>query len=251
MFSIVTIAWSTRMPTESARPPSVIRFSVSPSICSTRIEARIESGIVSAMISVERQLPRKSSTITAVRPAAISASKTTPCTAALTNTDWSNSGVTLTSAGRIALHLRQQRPQVGDDVERRRAAVLQHREQHAARAVLAHDVGLRREAVAHVGDVAQVGRRAAARAHRQVVEAGDRVRRAVHPHRVLGVAELGGARGQDQVLQVDRVDDVGRRQAARLQRLHVEVDRDQPVLAAVRERDRDAGDRDRAAGAAC
>ena len=52
------------------------------------------------MISVERQLPRKSSTITAVRPAAISASKTTPWTAALTNTDWSKSGVTLTSPGR-------------------------------------------------------------------------------------------------------------------------------------------------------
>ena len=102
MFSIVTIAWSTRMPTESARPPRVIRLSVSPRTCSTRIEARIESGIVSAMISVERQLPRKSSTITAVRPAAISASTTTPCTAALTNTDWSNSGVSLTSAGRIA-----------------------------------------------------------------------------------------------------------------------------------------------------
>ena len=59
MFSIVTIAWSTRMPTESARPPSVIRFSVSPSMNRTRIEARIESGIVRAMISVERQLPRK------------------------------------------------------------------------------------------------------------------------------------------------------------------------------------------------
>ena len=31
MFSIVTIAWSTRMPTESASPPSVIRFRVWPS----------------------------------------------------------------------------------------------------------------------------------------------------------------------------------------------------------------------------
>ena len=102
MFSIVTIAWSTRMPTESARPPSVIRFRVSPSMCSTRIEARIESGIVRAMISVERQLPRKSSTIAAVSPAASSASKTTPCTAALTNTDWSNSSCSLTSAGSVA-----------------------------------------------------------------------------------------------------------------------------------------------------
>ena len=37
-------------------------------------EVRIDSGIVSAMISVLRQLPRNSSTIAAVRPAAISAS---------------------------------------------------------------------------------------------------------------------------------------------------------------------------------
>ena len=55
--------------------------------------------MVSAMISVLRQLPRNSSTIAAVRPAAISASTTTPLTAALTNTDWSNSGVTLMSSG--------------------------------------------------------------------------------------------------------------------------------------------------------
>ncbi len=87
------------MPTESAKPPKVIRFSVSPSACSARIEARIDSGIVSAMISVLRQLPRKSSTIAAVSAAAISASITTLLTAAFTNTDWSNSGVILTSAG--------------------------------------------------------------------------------------------------------------------------------------------------------
>jgi hypothetical protein len=99
MFSMVTIAWSTRIPTESARPPSVIRFSVSPIAFSIRIEARMESGMVSAMISVLRQLPRKSSTISAVRIAARAASSTTPLIAALTNTDWSKSGVTFTSAG--------------------------------------------------------------------------------------------------------------------------------------------------------
>ena len=65
------------------------------------IEARIDSGMVIAMITVLRQLPRNSSTISAVRPAAISASTTTAFTAALTNTDWSNSGVTLMSSGRI------------------------------------------------------------------------------------------------------------------------------------------------------
>jgi len=51
------------------------------------------------MISVLRQLPRNSSTIAAVSAAASNASSTTPLTAAFTNTDWSNSGVTLMSSG--------------------------------------------------------------------------------------------------------------------------------------------------------
>jgi hypothetical protein len=102
MFSIVTIAWSTRMPTESARPPSVIRFSVWPSAASASTEASTDSGIVSPMISVERQLPRNSSTIAAVSAAAITPSTITPSIAAFTNTDWSNSAVTLMSGGRIS-----------------------------------------------------------------------------------------------------------------------------------------------------
>ena len=96
---MVTIAWSTRMPTESASPPSVMRLSVSPSAYSTRMEARIDSGMVRPMISVLRQLPRNSSTIAAVSAAARMASNTTPFTAAFTNTDWSNSGVILMSSG--------------------------------------------------------------------------------------------------------------------------------------------------------
>ncbi len=99
MFSIVTMAWSTSTPTERARPPSVIRFSVSPSTCRMITEVRIDSGIVSAITSVLRQLPRNSNTSAAVRPAAIRASITTPTTAALTKTDWSNSVLTVISLG--------------------------------------------------------------------------------------------------------------------------------------------------------
>ncbi len=49
----------------------------------------MDSGIEMVMISVLRQLPRNSSTIRAVKQAAIRASITTPLTAARTNTDWS------------------------------------------------------------------------------------------------------------------------------------------------------------------
>ena len=59
MFSISTVASSTRMPTASARPPRVMMLMVSPSALSTMIEVRIDSGIETAMISVLRQLPRK------------------------------------------------------------------------------------------------------------------------------------------------------------------------------------------------
>ncbi len=53
------------------------------------IEERIDSGMEMAMMRVLRQLPRNSSTIRAVRAAAIKASVTTPRMAARTNTDWS------------------------------------------------------------------------------------------------------------------------------------------------------------------
>ena len=68
MFSISTVASSTSMPTASARPPSVITLSVSPSACSTMIENRIDSGIEMTTVSVDRQLPRNSRIISAGQP---------------------------------------------------------------------------------------------------------------------------------------------------------------------------------------
>ena len=59
MFSIVTVASSTRIPTARASPPSVMMLIVSPSAARTAIEVRIESGIDTAIIRVLRQLPKK------------------------------------------------------------------------------------------------------------------------------------------------------------------------------------------------
>src|SRR5882757_7873478 len=56
-FSISTVASSTRMPTASAMPPSVMVFSDWPSAHSTTIDDRIDSGIEVATISVLRQEP--------------------------------------------------------------------------------------------------------------------------------------------------------------------------------------------------
>ena len=91
MFSIVTVESSTRMPTASASPPSVIVFSVCPSADSTVIEVRIDSGIDTITTTVERHDPRKTRIISAVSPAAIAPSRSTLLIASLTKVDWSNS----------------------------------------------------------------------------------------------------------------------------------------------------------------
>ncbi len=99
MFSISTVASSTRMPTASARPPSVMMLIVSPSAANISSEQITDSGIDTAMMSVERQLPRKIRIIAAVRHAAINASRTTPVIAPRTNTDWSEIGSIFNAGG--------------------------------------------------------------------------------------------------------------------------------------------------------
>jgi len=62
----------------------------------------MDSGIDTVTIRVLRQLPRKIRIMSAVRPAAMIASRTTPSTAARTNTDWSNMSFRSSSGGRVA-----------------------------------------------------------------------------------------------------------------------------------------------------
>jgi len=87
VFSISTVASSTRMPTASASPPSVITLIVWPSRLRTQMELRIESGIEVHTMSVLRQLPRNSRMTRPVNTAAISVSRTTPPIAERTNSD--------------------------------------------------------------------------------------------------------------------------------------------------------------------
>ena len=63
--------------------------------------ARIESGMDTAITSVCRQLPRNRRIISAVNAAAMTASFTTPSTAALTKIDWSKSGWIFNSGGSV------------------------------------------------------------------------------------------------------------------------------------------------------
>ena len=97
MFSMATVASSTRMPTARAMPPSVMTLTVWPSRLSTISDARIESGMEMQTIRVLRQLPRNIRIMRPVRNAALTASRTTPLMAARTNTDWSNNSRTCSS----------------------------------------------------------------------------------------------------------------------------------------------------------
>ena len=84
LFSISTVASSTRMPTASASPPRVITFSDWCRIVSAMIEVSIDSGIEVMTIRVLRHDPRNSRIISAVRQPAIAPSWMTPVTAART-----------------------------------------------------------------------------------------------------------------------------------------------------------------------
>ena len=98
-FSSSTVASSTRMPTARAMPPSVMVLSVCPKPHSTMMDVKIESGIEVATIKVLRHEPRKRRIMSAVNPAAIAPSLSTPVTAARTKTDWSKRKSTLSSGG--------------------------------------------------------------------------------------------------------------------------------------------------------
>ncbi len=67
------------------------------------IEARIDSGIEITTIRVLRQEPRNSRIISPVSAAAITPSLITPVMAARMNTDWSKSGVELSSLGIVSV----------------------------------------------------------------------------------------------------------------------------------------------------
>src|SRR6185295_7599288 len=126
----------------------------------------------------------------------------------------------------------------GDDIQRRDRARLQHHHQHRAIAVDVNDVGLRRVAVAHTGDVAHIDHGAVDGLDRQVAEVFYYERRIVELDDIFEAADLLRADLGDQVLRGQRIGDVLPGQAARLQGGGIEIDLHLTLLAAERIRDR-------------
>ena len=230
MFSIATVASSTRMPTASARPPSVMMLIVSPSALSTMIERQDrqrnrDRDDHRAAPAAEEDQDHQRGQARGDHRLAQHARDRRRCT----NTDWSASGLISSSGGRPAA-IRGSAALIAMMMSSVEALPIFWIVSSArALAVDADDVGLRRVAVADVGDVADVDRCAADRLDRQVVELLDVVGLAFSRRRIRSSPIFERAARQDQVLHADRVDDVGRRQALGLQRLR---DRGRPGSAA-------------------
>ncbi len=242
MFSISTVASSTRMPTASASPPSVMMLSVWPSKLSTTSEVNIERGIETATTRVLRQLPRNIRINAAVNNAAITASRSTPVNR--------RAHEDRLIPGQRNIHALRQRggdfgkrvAHFADHVQRRSRPVLQHHLQHAALPVAPRDVDLKAGAVVHVSDVAQINHRAVHHFDGNVVQFVHRFGRAVQLDVVFAVADLRRALRLNYILCVYRSDHVGPGNTPLQQFLRVQVNGDHALPAPIGPRKFDAGD---------
>src|SRR6185503_11294252 len=110
--------------------------------------------------------------------------------------------------GQRVLDLDQLVLDAGNDGQRRGRAILKHLQQHGPVAVDVHDVGLRRIAVAHLGNVAHVDDRTIDRLDGQTGQVFQFGGRIVELDRIFKGADLLGTNGEDQVLGGERVGDV-------------------------------------------
>src|SRR6267142_2237990 len=181
MFSISTVASSTRIPTARAKPPKVIMLIVSPRALKRTMEQRMARGMETAMMIVVRQL----------------------------------FNIQRRRHGR--LDKRQQRLDSRNDAQCRRSAALLHRQERGTLPVHAHDVGLRRKAVAHPSNIADINRRGADGFDGNAVELCDRFgSRVGNVNVVLLHADFGSARWQNKILSSDGIDYVQGGKAFRL-----------------------------------
>ena len=160
----------------------------------------------------------------------------TPETAARTNTLWSLKGVILRLGGTDLQYAGKQRAYAFHYAQGRCIAGLEHGDEHAAVAVLAHHVGLECIAAADRGHVADIDNRAIDLLDRQHAKLVDGVRCGVGADVVFHRADLRGSGRQDHVLRVQGGQQVAGRNALGLHKVLVHVDADLRALASVRKR---------------
>ena len=123
-----------------------------------------------------------------------------------------------------------------DDVQRGGRAGFHHAHHDGAFAVNAHNIGLRRVAVAHVGYVADIDHSAVHRLDGQIVQVVDHLRSGVGLDGVFEAVDLHRAGWHDQVLRRDGIDHIGGRESLGLERVQVKVHLNLALLAAIGKR---------------
>ncbi len=135
----------------------------------------------------------------------------------------------------------QQPPYVGkvvpdavNDGQGRDAPGLANGHQGAGCSVDRNGIGLHLIAIVNMGDVLNKDRAAIDLLDRKSIDGGDDIGTVVHRQRIVLAADFHVAGGQNDVLSLKGFGDVARRQAARVQRILVEVGHDDSGLATVR-----------------
>src|SRR5204863_3070378 len=122
-----------------------------------------------------------------------------------------------------------------DDVERGGIRGFEDSQQRRAYPVLRDDACLHGETVAHLRHIADVHHRAIDLLDRKIVEHVEHFGAAVETDVVFAIADLLGARGQDNVLRVDGVAYVYRGEAFAEKFLWIDVHHDLPRLPTIGE----------------
>ncbi len=138
------------------------------------------------------------------------------------------------ASGSVAATCGSSPPNPFHDIQRRGVPRFQHRHQRSALPIGTDDIGLGREAVANMCNVANKDGSAVDHLDWRVIQFVNFVRAAVDLDVVLELPHLGRARWQDQVLIADGVSYVRRRQSFRLQSLGIQVYLDLALLTAIR-----------------
>src|SRR5262249_45545619 len=121
-----------------------------------------------------------------------------------------------------------------DNGERRGPTVARHSQKDAARSVRSNDVCLRHETVVDGGNVFHVDGGAVDGLDWQHIEVVDDGQAAVQTDRIFRAGKLRGSRRHDEVLEVQGVGDINRRQPLRVELVEIQVHRDLAVLSTER-----------------
>src|SRR5271170_1318173 len=155
IFSIVTVASSTRIPTARARPPSVMMLMVSCRKLNTMTEVRMDNGIEIAMITVLPAAQEDENHQTSKRGGDDSLTNH-PSDCSAHEDGLIGKGLNLQFRRKSLGHTWKKLSHTFDDIDRGRVSGLENGDQRAAFAILPNDICLRCKTVAYGRYIAHI-----------------------------------------------------------------------------------------------